>query len=1499
MTGHEVTFSVADPRGNVVFRQARPLSRFGVASLDFALADEISLGRYSVTATLPDELAPPAELALPVERYTLPKFDLKLSTDKGWLGAADPVIATIEARYFFGKPVANAVVQIDSSLRAGHGPHVTTRQRAKTDAAGRARVEIQRAPLTSEPEGTLRLDVAVTDEADHTERTTRELTVARDPLRVELSAEVPRLVPGASNRLFVAVSRPDGTPVAGARVTLRPEGGVTVDEAQRSTDAIGLATFDARATTTSTAASARCPRGEQEIAFHVASAEAAFDGKRCLAIAAAGALRVRPDRALYAAGAALVVDVEGLGPDGDGYLDVVKEGQLVDTARLHFTKGQARAVLAPDERRFGTLELTAYRIAGDGTVSRGARLVYVERPSALKIEARLTKKDERPYAEGTPFAPGLSGRLHLRVLDAQTGRGTEAQVAAVMVDRSLLALRSVKPGASRVYFQLAAAASRASARLRVRPGDYTVASILESDGFERDALKDEAATVLLAGAQPPWEIGWLVDPWRERIEARDRLIGRLAGAAAKFVPKHLAGERVPGGGPRAWRWRHDLVEEMARLGAIPARDGRDPWGRRVTTEAVIERAGLGEFGAWAEEQVGERLSELYRAIAKAELAKQLPVDADAPARKGAVVLARADLDRLVEKGQLPAHALVDPWGRPFRIAVEKRVWRVGGLRSRSIVVSDGPDGLPDTKDDLYPVDQSGWATRPADIRLAAGPRREALDVVLGRALVGYGAGGSGFGYGSVGLGRYGTIGRGGGGGGAADAPRVRREFPETMLWRPDIVTDEKGEATVPVTMADSITTWQLGLEAISADGRIGQLTTDVRVFQDFFADVDLPPVVTQHDELSVPISVYNYLPTPQKVTLTVAEAPWFALRGPRTETIELAPSQVGVRHFRIAVRGTGRGTFTVEARGQSMADAVERSLTIRPDGLERALSFQDRLDAAAPARHALALPADALADASLAQLKVYPSSATHVIEGLDSMLRMPHGCFEQTSSTTYPNALILDYLRQSGKSTPEVEKRAKEYLAMGYQKLLTFEVAGGGFSWFGDAPANKILTAYGLEEFHDMARVYPVDPRVIARTQRWLASQQREDGSFAPDTRFINEGATNRFNSDTVRITAYIALALARTGHRGPEVARAVAYVREHLRDDADPYTVALAAELLARVGERRPERDEARSEARDRALEALLDKLWGARSDQPDGRTTAFLSKEKTPTYGSGKSAIVETTARAASALGRGRAPAGRVDRALGYLLGAKDTFGSWHSTQATILALKALLEAAGQRSKGRGTLRVRVDGTEVAAVEVDLASDLLSSVELPQLLRPSATGRHDVELAWQGPSRIAYQLVGRWWEPRRTGAAAAASPETAKAAPGDLSVTASIDRGRVAVGEPVVERVRCEARAPIDMPIVTAGLPPGFDLDADELDRLTRPRPGDGGRKQIDKAQRTPDGIVLYLSRLDPGSPLDVALRLRPRFPVDVQIPAPTAYPYYEPERRVAGAPLRVTAL
>ena len=46
---------------------------------------------------------------------------------------------------------------------------------------------------------------------------------------------------------------------------------------------------------------------------------------------------------------------------------------------------------------------------------------------------------------------------------------------------------------------------------------------------------------------------------------------------------------------------------------------------------------------------------------------------------------------------------------------------------------------------------------------------------------------------------------------------------------------------------------------------------------------------------------------------------------------------------------------------------------------------------------------------------------------------------EQTSSVSYPNVLVLRYLRKTGQVAPEAQMKAHKFVNLGYQRLLNFE----------------------------------------------------------------------------------------------------------------------------------------------------------------------------------------------------------------------------------------------------------------------------------------------------------------------------------------------------------------------------------------------------------------------------------------------------------------------------
>ncbi len=376
--------------------------------------------------------------------------------------------------------------------------------------------------------------------------------------------------------------------------------------------------------------------------------------------------------------------------------------------------------------------------------------------------------------------------------------------------------------------------------------------------------------------------------------------------------------------------------------------------------------------------------------------------------------------------------------------------------------------------------------------------------------------------------------------------RTREYFPETLLWQPNLITDDQGRAEMPLTFADSITTWRLTASASSRAGALGGVTTPLRVFQDFFVDIDLPTALTQNDEVAFPVAVYNYLKNPQTVTLDLQPDDWFTLADGQglTRTLDLKPNEVTSVKYRIRASKIGRFALTVKAAGTKMSDAVRRTIDVSPDGRPVEQVVADRLNG--HIQQTMVIPENALPDASKLFVKVHPGVFSQVMEGADGILRMPGGCFEQTSSSAYPNVLAVDYMKRTHTENPAAMMKAEQYLNAGYQRLLTFEHKTGGFDWWGQESNEPLIwvSAYGLQEFNDMARVYPVDHGVIDRTQAWLMKQQAADGTWDKIGMTHNETIAS-MGDPKLLLTSYVAWALLGQRH---EVAAAGKVDRLHPR---------------------------------------------------------------------------------------------------------------------------------------------------------------------------------------------------------------------------------------------------------------------------------------------------------------------------------------------------------------
>ena len=169
---------------------------------------------------------------------------------------------------------------------------------------------------------------------------------------------------------------------------------------------------------------------------------------------------------------------------------------------------------------------------------------------------------------------------------------------------------------------------------------------------------------------------------------------------------------------------------------------------------------------------------------------------------------------------------------------------------------------------------------------------------------------------------------------------------------------------------------------------------------------------------------------------------------------------------------------------------------------------------------------------------------------------------------------------------------------------------------------------------------------------------------------------------------------------------------------------------------------------------------------------------------------------------------------------------------------------------------------------------------------LNPGAANRVDLQVEGQG--NLMYQVTTSYYLPWGD---VAKYPDLAPV--GDLvTIDVQYDRAELAVNETVTVKVRVSLNQPggvADSAIVDLGLPPGFTLRSEDLAALVERYndvPPDYDYARLERFETTPRQIIIYLTHVSNGKPLEFSYRLQAKYPLRVQSPASTAYDYYNPD-------------
>ncbi|XP_050674594.1 alpha-2-macroglobulin-like protein 1, partial [Leptidea sinapis] len=325
----------------------------------------------------------------------------------------------------------------------------------------------------------------------------------------------------------------------------------------------------------------------------------------------------------------------------------------------------------------------------------------------------------------------------------------------------------------------------------------------------------------------------------------------------------------------------------------------------------------------------------------------------------------------------------------------------------------------------------------------------------------------------------------------------------------------------------------------------------LQVFREFFIHADSPRRLRRGDSTVVQYRLFNYLYEPLTVQIVVLTDPH--LEGPANyveRACVLARSSIARR---VSILAKLPGVARLSIKATSVADKCGNSTNISQKTISDEVIVEMQVDPeGVPAQeHRSILLCDkenfGPVKSSIAwnwskEEDIVPGTETVVLWAVsdftgplwadaDALVTLPRGCGEQNMARLATNLLALSYLHPQSQQAAT----AKEHVARGFTRQLQYVHPSGGFSAFGPADpiASTWLTAFCIRYLRRAHQViFPDSPQppAIQRAERWLLSQQMENGCFRNEGQVFHKELKGGLNDDgetaSIALTAYVITSL-------------------------------------------------------------------------------------------------------------------------------------------------------------------------------------------------------------------------------------------------------------------------------------------------------------------------------------------------------------------------------------
>jgi len=464
------TVTISDSKGNEIYKEILSPNEFGNVSGELTLASEPPLGEYSIVVDYDDMYHYSYFF---VEEYKKPEFEVTVSADKDFYIRGEVIEADIEAKYYFGSPVAEGEVEyvvyrsvyerpwwwgydwgwyfMDGDYYWTHEPRIVDDGTILLDENGRASLSVDTSLYIDDPDEdyTFSVEARVTDLSRREVSSSTAVRVARSSFTLTAVSDRWVYKPDDTARITVSVLDFDNKGVGGVKVSLtvtenKPRlGTVTHSEMLTgTTEPDGEVVFEYTV------------KGTGDLTFNAQAFDAHGNGTTALETAYSyhhswgydeeggyGEISIIPDKDSYEMGDTAHILI--IAPVDEAYVLVTTETRTIHDAEvIKVENGSAMFDLVIEDRHTPNIYVAVAAMFNDELYTEYTRVVIPPEHKFLNIEVSADKEFYEPQEEGT---------FTIRTTDSE-GKPVSTEISLGIVDAAIYAIKPEQVETIEKYF---------------------------------------------------------------------------------------------------------------------------------------------------------------------------------------------------------------------------------------------------------------------------------------------------------------------------------------------------------------------------------------------------------------------------------------------------------------------------------------------------------------------------------------------------------------------------------------------------------------------------------------------------------------------------------------------------------------------------------------------------------------------------------------------------------------------------------------------------------------------------------------------------------------------------------------------------------------------------------------------------------------------------------------------------------------------------------------